>query len=207
MKVISIVNHKGGVGKSTIATNLAGCYANEGHNVILGDFDIQQSSQNWLGIRPDHAALINSWDIVDGKLATPPQNTSHIIIDNPAGIRANALQKLVHMSDKIIAPLKPGIFDLMSMQVFLEEIIEFINDKPTPTDFCVIGNMVDPRTKAGEQLKKFTETLGLDCVISLRPAQFYGNLAAHGLTIFDTKNKTFAKEIEQWKPLINWIDN
>lgn len=56
MKIISILNHKGGVGKSIIATNLAGYYANKGGNVLLGDFDIQQSSQNWLNFRPENAA-------------------------------------------------------------------------------------------------------------------------------------------------------
>jgi chromosome partitioning protein len=39
---------KGGVGKSTLATNLAGCLARRGHRVMLGDIDAQQSSRSWL---------------------------------------------------------------------------------------------------------------------------------------------------------------
>lgn len=63
MKIISILNHKGGVGKSTIATNLAGYYANKGGNVLLEDFDVQQSSQNWLNFRPENAAPIKTWGV------------------------------------------------------------------------------------------------------------------------------------------------
>ena len=207
MKVISILNHKGGVGKSTIATNLAGYYANQGSNVLLGDFDVQQSSQNWLGLRPENAAPIHTWEIENGQLATPPQDTSHIIIDSPAGIRAASLKKLVSMSDKIVAPVKPGIFDIMSTQVFMEEIIEMINNQDKPTDVCIIGNMVDVRTKSAEQLQKFTESLGIDCPVFIRQGQIYIHLAAHGLTIFDSQTNIFEKEIEQWQPLIEWLEN
>jgi chromosome partitioning protein len=206
MKVISILNHKGGVGKSTIATNLAGYFANSGHEVLLGDFDIQQSSQNWLGMRPDSAAPINTWEIIDGQLVTPPESTSRIIIDSPAGIRAHSLKKMVGMSDKVIAPLKPGTFDMLSTQVFLEEIIEMINEQDKPTDICVIGNMVDPRTKAAEQLHKFIDSLGLSSPTFIRQGQIYVHLCAHGLSLFDAKNNVFAKEVEQWQPLLDWIE-
>lgn len=206
MKVISILNHKGGVGKSTIATQLAGYYANQGHKVLLGDFDIQQSAQNWLGIRPENAAPISTWEINNGMLSVPPEDTSHIIIDSPAGIRAGSLQKLVSMSDKIIAPLKPGIFDMMSSQVFLEEIIGMINEQEKHTDLCLIGNMVDTRTKSTEQLKKFVDSLGIECPVFIRQGQIYVHLAAHGLTIFDSKTNVFEKEVEQWQPLLDWLE-
>ena len=48
MPVIVVANPKGGVGKSTVATNLAGWLARQGHAVMLGDLDRQQSSRRWL---------------------------------------------------------------------------------------------------------------------------------------------------------------
>ena len=94
------------MGKSTIATNIAGYYANQGENVVIGDFDIQQSSRNWLALRPENTAAINSWEIEEGQLVSPPEGTSYIIVDSPAGLRGTSLKKLVSISDKIIIPLK-----------------------------------------------------------------------------------------------------
>ena len=52
MTVIVVANPKGGVGKSTLATNVAGYLARRGHQVMLGDADIQQSASAWLGMEP-----------------------------------------------------------------------------------------------------------------------------------------------------------
>ena len=52
MPVIVVANPKGGVGKSTLSTNIAGYLASRGHRVMLGAADRQQSSRLWLGLRP-----------------------------------------------------------------------------------------------------------------------------------------------------------
>ncbi len=205
-KVISILNHKGGVGKSTISTNLAGYFANKGQKVLIGDFDVQQSSHNWLSQRPKNLAEIYAWEIENGQLYTNEKDIETIIVDSPAGIRAGSLKKLVSMSDKVIVPLKPGYFDIMSTESFLEEIVEIINDQEKETDLCLIGNMIDVNTKATEQLAKFISSTGLYSPTMIRQAQIYVHLAAHGLTIFDSKSNLFEKELLQWKPLIDWIE-
>ncbi|MEA3089473.1 MAG: chromosome partitioning protein [Caballeronia sp.] len=53
MTVIVVANPKGGVGKSTLSTNLAGYFAANGEWVALADLDKQQSAHGWLGLRPD----------------------------------------------------------------------------------------------------------------------------------------------------------
>ena len=72
MPIILIANPKGGVGKTTTATNLAGFYASEGHRTMLGDLDRQQSALAWLGLRPASVATIESWDRSDKHVARPP---------------------------------------------------------------------------------------------------------------------------------------
>ncbi len=52
MKHILIANSKGGSGKTTLATNLAGYFASLGKRVMLNDLDRQQSSAQWLARRP-----------------------------------------------------------------------------------------------------------------------------------------------------------
>jgi chromosome partitioning protein len=206
-KVISILNHKGGVGKSTISTNLAGYFANNRKKVMIGDFDVQQSSKNWIAQRAKTLAPIYSWEIINGKLTNPGSGVDYIIVDSPAGIRAGSLKKLVAMSDKVIVPLRPGIFDILSTESFLEEIIEVINSQEKETNLCIIGNMVDFRTKASDQLFKFIKSCRLDNPTMIRQAQIYVHLAAHGLTIFDSKSNIFEKEVTEWMPLLKWIES
>ena len=52
MPVIVVANPKGGVGKSTLSTNIAGYFASRGRAVMLGDVDRQQSARTWLALRP-----------------------------------------------------------------------------------------------------------------------------------------------------------
>jgi hypothetical protein len=67
---------KGGVGKTTLATNLAGYFARHGHAVMLGDTDRQQSSRAWLNLRPESAPPISTWDIDADNIARPPKGTT-----------------------------------------------------------------------------------------------------------------------------------
>ncbi len=62
MPVVVVANPKGGVGKSTLSTNIAGYFASQGHPVILGDTDRQESAKLWLGLRPAAARPIGLWD-------------------------------------------------------------------------------------------------------------------------------------------------
>jgi chromosome partitioning protein len=207
-KIFSVINHKGGVGKSTISTNLAGYLANQDKKVLLGDFDIQQSSFNWLNQRSEHAKKIHHWAIHQGRLETPDDDVDYIVIDSPAGVSNEFLHKFVGLSDKVIVPLGASLFDILSTESFLEEIVDIINKQEKNTDICLIGNMVDHRTIATAQLKKFIYNSGLKVPTTLKQSQVYVELAAHGLTLFDGKNSKsefFKEEKEDWKPLIDWL--
>src|SRR5215813_13236074 len=73
MPVVLVANPKGGVGKSTLATNIAGYLASRGHAVMLGDIDRQQSSRLWLSLRPPEAREIRTWEAAeDGDVVRPP---------------------------------------------------------------------------------------------------------------------------------------
>src|SRR5574343_522025 len=98
--VILVVNPKGGAGKSTLATNLAGLLANRGHGqaatrVMLGDVDREQSSRFWLSKRPEACAPVLGWDWVPGSPAKPPPGCSHIVLDTPAGLHGDKLKDIL----------------------------------------------------------------------------------------------------------------
>ncbi len=75
MPVIVVANPKGGVGKTTLATNIAGYYASRGHKVMLGDVDRQQSARTWLALRPAGLAPIAAWEVTHDEVVRPPKGT------------------------------------------------------------------------------------------------------------------------------------
>ena len=80
MRSILVLNPKGGCGKSTFATNIAGYFATDGKRVSLADCDPQKSSSDWLAIRPKSAAQIKAATVKAGKIDVP-RRTEILIID------------------------------------------------------------------------------------------------------------------------------
>jgi chromosome partitioning protein len=203
MPVIVIANPKGGVGKSTIATNLAGYFASRGHKVMLGDVDVQQSSREWLKLRSPALPPIQPWDIEDGHVAKPPKGTTHIVLDTPAGFSGKRFEKAMAIADKVIVPLQPSMFDILATQEFLQKLAER-KDKEK-VEVGVLGMRVDVRTRASEQLTNYVEGLGLPVLGFLRNTQNYVQLAANGATLWDVAPGRVEKDREQWDEIIKWV--
>jgi chromosome partitioning protein len=204
MPVVVVANPKGGVGKSTLATNIAGYFASKGRTVMLGDADRQQSSRLWLGLRPAAARTIASWDVGDDKLAKPPRGTSHVVLDTPAGIHGKDLKQVAEIADKVIVPLQPSIFDIFATRHFLDELAQL--RKVTNKQVGIVGMRVDPRTIAADKLHEFVDSLGLPVLGYLRHTQNYIHLAARGLTLFDVAPGRVERDLEQWQSICRWLD-
>ena len=206
MKSFLIANPKGGVGKSTLATNLAGYFARQGRKVMLGDIDRQQSSRAWLGLRSPALPPIASWEIDEDKPARPPKETPHAVLDTPAGLHGKRLSQVLKVVDRVIVPLQPSIFDILATQQFLEALAEEKEIRKHQAYVAVVGMRVDARTRAAAQLERFLESQGLPVLTYLRDTQTYVQAAAHGLTIFDLSPSRAAQDQAQWQPLIDWVN-
>ncbi|HVZ44532.1 MAG TPA: ParA family protein [Ramlibacter sp.] len=204
MPVVVVANPKGGVGKSTLATNIAGYFASRGHKVMLGDADRQQSSRLWLGLRPAGLAPIAAWEVDKESIARPPKGVTHVVIDTPAGLHDKRLERLMKVADKVIVPLQPSIFDIYATRAFLDEVAS--DRKASHAKVGVVGMRVDPRTISAEHLQEFTKTLGLPVLGYLRPTQNYIHLAARGLTLFDVAPSKVERDLEQWQGICRWLD-
>jgi len=203
MPVVVVANPKGGVGKSTLSTNIAGYFASKGHSVMLGDADRQQSSRLWLGLRPESARPIRSWEVGDDRLAKPPKGTTHVVLDTPAGLKGTRMKDVLRHADKVIVPLQPSVFDIFATRAFLDEIRE---NRHAGMQVGIVGMRVDGRTLSADRLRAFVESLGLPVLAYLRDTQNYIHLAAHGLTLFDVAPSRVEKDLEQWQGLCRWLD-
>jgi chromosome partitioning protein len=205
MPVVVIANPKGGVGKSTLATHVAGYFASRGHAVMLGDADRQQSSRLWLGLRPPAARAIQGWDLGDGSIAKPPKGVTHIVLDTPAGLHGKGLREVLKHADKVVVPLAPSVFDIFATRAFLDELAEY--RKASRLQVGLVGMRVDSRTLAADQLQAFVKGLGQPMLGELRPTQNYVHLAARGLTVFDVAPGRVERDLAQWAPICRWLDS
>jgi len=204
MPVVVVANPKGGVGKSTLSTQIAGYYASRGHAVMLGDVDRQQSSRLWLGLRPPAARPISTWETDADNIAKPPKGTTHVVLDTPAGLHGKRLNEVMKMADHVVVPLQPSVFDIFATRAFLDELVQ--NKHSAKTQIALVGMRVDARTISSGHLHEFVDMVGVPVVGYLRDTQNYVHLAARGLTLFDVAPSRVEKDLEQWQGLCHWLD-
>jgi chromosome partitioning protein len=206
VKSLMVANPKGGSGKSTLATNLAGWLARQGHRVMLGDIDRQQSSREWLRLRPPVLPRIDGWEIDEDRPARPPAGTTHAVLDTPAGLHGRKLAHTLKVVERVIVPLQPSLFDILATRNFLDSLLAEKEIRKQHAYVAVIGMRVDARTRAAAELERFLAGLGLPVLTCLRDTQNYVQAAAHGLTIFDLPASRAAQDWQQWQPILDWMN-
>lgn len=204
MTVVVVANPKGGVGKTTLSTQIAGYFASQGHVVMLGDADRQQSSKLWLSLRPEAVRPIRSWEFDHDEIAKPPKGTTHVVLDTPAGLRGKRLKDVLKLAHKVVVPLQPSVFDIFATKDFLDELAD--SSHAVKTQIGIVGMRVDERTRAAEQLRTFVESTGWPVLSYVRDTQNYIQLAARGLTVFDLAPERMARDLTQWQPICQWLD-
>jgi chromosome partitioning protein len=195
-----VANPKGGVGKSTVATNLAGALARAGRPVMLGDVDRQQSARQWLGLRPAALPPIQTWDIAQGGVVRPPKGVTHVVLDTPAGLHDKKLDSVLAIADRVLVPLQPSLFDIQATHAFVQELREH---KPK-MKIAVIGNRVKETTVSADHLRQFLGTLDVPVLAMLRDTQLYVQLAARGATLWDVAPSRAERDLAQWQPILDW---
>lgn len=204
MSVVVVANPKGGVGKSTLSTNIAGYFASQGHPVLLGDADRQQSSRLWLELRQDSAQAITNWDVSADMIVKPPKDATHVVLDTPAGLHGWRFNDVMKMADKVIVPLQPSIFDMYAARAFLDQLLA--SKRAKKLEIALVGMRVDERTIAADKLREFVVSLGLPVVGYLRDTQNYVHLAVQGLSLFDVAPSRVEKDLAQWATICEWLD-
>ncbi len=203
MPVIVVANPKGGVGKSTISTNLAGALARHGRSVMLGDIDRQQSTRAWLNVRPANLPGIQGWDVGKDDVARPPKGVSHIVLDTPAGLHGKDLVDVARHADMILVPLQPSLFDIQATHTFVRELATL---KRAPhVRIGLVGMRVREVTLSADHLKTFLGELGLPVLGMLRDTQNYVQLAARGLTLWDVAPSRVERDLPQWDKILEWV--
>lgn len=198
MKNILVANPKGGSGKTTLATNLAGYFAARGQSTMLSDLDRQQSSTHWLQRRPSDMPIIH---FNSAKHAEP----DWLITDSPGGFRDEKLSDAVKQADCVIIPVQPSAFDIGATQEFLNLLMEEKSVRKHKTFVALVGMRVNSRTHAATKLMEFMDQTHFPVLTCLRNAQVYASAAEQGISVFDMRPSLVTQDLEQWMPLLDWI--
>ncbi len=144
---IVIINPKGGCGKSTLAINIAACYAQRGPQPAIMDFDPQGSTTSWLRRRPDSSPRIHgiaaykktmqatrSWQL------RVPEETVNLIVDSPASISHDDLRELTRDSASILVPVLPSSMDIDAASRCIADLLLVAKVNRNERKLAVIAN-------------------------------------------------------------------
>lgn len=209
MRKILILNTKGGCGKSTIATNLASYYVTEGKNVVLVDFDPQSSSMSWLSARAqdpnwDHPE-ITGFDAAKNTLNIPGK-TDVAIMDAPAGVHGKEISGLVRRTETLLVPVLPSPIDIRAAAKFIHQLMLMGRITNRQSRIAVIANRVKENTLIYQSLLSFLKSLKIPLIASLRDSQNYIRAAEKGVGIFEMAPSAVSTDLEQWEPLLKWLN-
>lgn len=202
MKAILIANPKGGSGKTTLSTNIAGHLALRGQRVAILDLDRQKSATQWLANRPRN---LSSIELMHSE-AEKDSPVDWLVIDSPAGLHGKNLDHALKLVHKVIVPIAPSAFDIQASRDFMEVLHHEKTVRKGKIFVGVVGMRMDPRTRAALTLEQFLKGLDLPVLAYLREAQVYVNAAFEGKTLFDLPPSLAGRELEQWAYLLNWLE-
>jgi len=205
MPVIAVVNRKGGSGKSTFAAHLAAWCARQGHAVMLGDIDRQQSSRGWLKRRDAALPAIAPWTLDQKNVLRVPTGITHVVLDTPGGVHGFELARIVMFADAIVIPVCPSVFDREAAAACHAELMTLPRVATGKCRLATVGMRVDGRTNAGEMIKAWADQRELQLLGVLRETQLYVRSLERGLTLFDLPANQTMTDMAQWAPILDWL--
>lgn len=194
--VISVVNQKGGTGKTTVATNLAATFTGDNKDILLIDADPQQSALDWQKDRPEdlpHVSVVGlPYANLHREVNRLIKKYDLIIIDGGGRVTASA-RAAISCADFILVPTLASKPDALSTQKFFNEVVEeFVAIKGK-----VLGAILFTMLKTGavfnlsgqEQIRKLGYPV-LDTVIYHRIT--YQEAISKGLSVIEYSPKSKA---------------
>jgi chromosome partitioning protein len=205
MLTVLVASSKGGCGKSTLVTQLASHFAQDGKRTTIVDTDRQGSSYRWAALRPEGAPGVLGLEGRRGLQKLPP-DTDRVLVDTPAGSGERELEPLLEQASALLVPVLPSAFDLQATLDFLQLLAGIARIKRGKLPVALIGNRLKPWTHASQDaLAQLAEEAPFPVIAQLRDSQAYVLLTALGKGIFDYHSEQVRSQQQDWLPLLRWL--
>lgn len=203
MQQIFVTNPKGGSGKTTISTHLAGYFSNTGAQVLLVDHDSQRSSSDWYAVRPNKSANLTI-KAASLEESIDTRNFDYVVHDMPAAWSLDHVTEILHADDQVIIPILASPNDIKAALRFIiglnrSGILE------QGLKVGMLANRVRSNTNYAKIQRAFLDRMELPVIGHLRDTQNYINAMAKGITIFDLPPSRVKQDVEQWGEVLKWL--
>lgn len=204
MKIVGIAHGKGGVGKSTIAVNLARALQLRDYSVAVVDADAQGTAQSWKASRDDDVALptiapIDKAGDVEPTLRRLSGPHELAVIDGGAHLdKIHAT--IIKASDLVLIPIQPSPVDVWAT----EGLVRLIKKRQQATGRS--GNSLEAAfvvsrrkagTRLGEGVQSVLDRFELDVWVGSCDRVAYAETMGRGRSVVESSDKKAAAEVEQ----------
>jgi chromosome partitioning protein len=198
-KVISILNQKGGVGKTTLAVHLATAFARKKRRVLLIDADPQGSALDWAAARrgePLFPVVGLPKSSIHKELPALANNYELVIIDGPPRVY-DVAKSACGASDLVLIPVQPSPYDVWAAKEIIDLLAEAEIHKPDLKRAFLINRKIVNTAIGRDVIEALSDypTPVLKTAVCQRVA--FAESAAQGLTVFENPASNAAQEIAQ----------